>query len=65
MTGMGADGGAEDHEPGLSVLAALLKAADLQVPASRLPGLAWEYEQIRLMAARIRAEARRPWPRMP
>jgi hypothetical protein len=40
---------------GIRDLDAVLKAAGIETPDGRLPGLATEYEQILVMAARLRA----------
>jgi hypothetical protein len=54
----------EAHDSGLRYVDALLKAAGIAAPAGQLPGLAADYEQIRMMAALLRsAEDDRPWQR--
>jgi hypothetical protein len=47
-------------------LDALLKAAGIEAPNGRLPGLAADYDQILVMAARLRAaEDLRSWTQKP
>jgi hypothetical protein len=63
---MDSDRKLEAQDARIRDLDALLKAAGIEAPDGRLPGLATDYEQLLSMAARLRsAEDLRSWTQKP